>query len=1474
MSERPKNPHDEQPTSQGGWHSPGEASPWQSPDTQTAATVAWREVKALPEDVEKEPEERGMWHLPEESDTTFNPDDVVEVSDAPRPTPTTSTVPVASPEDLLAEILGGSQKTASVPRPEDFDYSTTGDEEPTAAADALEAGETLLVDEEELTSDAEPLLEFDADDEAFSMSEYMALANLAQGDDDDIAGLNASDLSPAEQAAYSAALNVANEMDSKQQQQLQEPSVPDDATVTMDDTNEQPASQAAEYAARQLAELGQSDAGGTEQFTQQQPQQPQYTPEEIQLAQQFRETKRQVAILRQRQQQGQIDPNQLQAELQNYQIYDPQGNWWMVGYETDNWYRFNNMTQQWEEAQPPVPLDAGQARTETGLGEAAPDIMTGSLPYLPSDGSGAQEFSDQDTLYDDYDNTQYSQSQQSYNEQYPVDQSPIRYPNQPTNDPNLTVVGNSYDATQLNMGTDPTYQNMPAVDPNATVPSDPMATVPSSSANLGDLIYSDDPYGQGIPAADQRPVDTGHSDYGAQDVATPDYDALAGRQRDNTITYVLIAVVGVVIIGLSVVGGFFLWAQMTYTSIIEEWQDEIAALGTEGFDFQTATILAADGSVIAELTGEEGERIVVSIENGDVSPYFVHAIVASEDPRFYENAGIDAFAIVRAFWQNLTAGEIESGASTITQQIVRDRILGTREVSLDRKFLEALISIEVANSYSKNEILDIYINEFFYGEQSYGVEAASQFYFDKPAADLNAAEAATLVGILPSPSNTNPVVDTQAAFNNMRVILDRMVEANCLNFQHGEWATQGVPFCVNENSLVDDGSGGRVPLYRRNPDGTFGGLLSVQIAQVETRRYEPRQSDIQYPHFVYYVLGQLDQAYGVGAYIERGFTVQTTLVPRIQNAAENALEQGVDRWGINGVVTGAAIVIDPQTGAILAMVGSPDFNDVENNGQNNNTISPQQPGSAIKPVVYATALSGTADGNYFTPASILWDVPSQYNIGGTNYAPTNFDRQNRGPVSVRHALAQSLNIPAVKTYIGFDTPAFISTANALGIDFEEDAVFGLPTAVGATEVSLMDLTQAYATIANDGLRNEPYVIQEISERGVNGTERPVELALSIAPAEAVQAITPQVAYLLQNIMSDDTARSQAVNGVGSTFPANSQISGQSFGLANINQVGAKTGTNNTENGNPSRIWTVGYTNTYAVGIWMGTLNQATPLTGNITGLTAASPYWNAIMRESLNGVNPGTFERPPGVVQDVVCRLTGTLDPADGSTCLNRVSEIFIQTQPPPSRDQGFVAAINIDSWTGLRANEWCPDYVVVETYSNVSDPFATSWLNSNPRGQQILTQLGLPTNLQAAPTGACQQGQTLPSVLINFPQENTVLEGQVAFTGQVSATDLQRWNLQISEVGTDNYRSIMPQPATNQIPSRGTVLFEWDSTSVENGAYIIRLEAISTSGGYIQRDVRVTIDNPLPTPIPASPTPVQVEITPLLPATNTPAAP
>ena len=383
----------------------------------------------------------------------------------------------------------------------------------------------------------------------------------------------------------------------------------------------------------------------------------------------------------------------------------------------------------------------------------------------------------------------------------------------------------------------------------------------------------------------------------------------------------------------------------------------------------------------------------------------------------------------------------------------------------------------------------------------------------------------------------------------------------------------------------------------------------------------------------------------------------------------------------------------------------------------------------------------------------------QFTDNGVAYDPTNFDNRYRGPVPVRYALAQSLNVPAVKAYRRFGNAEFVQTAGALGINFDPDPtdgvepVFGLPTAIGATEVSLMDLTHAYATIANDGVRNDLYVVESITEDGANVAL--IENLLHGPPTEEENAVFPpidaQTAYLLQNILSDDVARSSTVNGVPSTFPANSIISGSRFGLSNRDQVAAKTGTNNTAGGNPSRIWTVGFTNNYAVGVWMGPLNQGTAMTGNVTGFTGAAPVWEAIMRETINGGDPGSFNNPGGVVQDAICQLTGTLSP-DGANCPTRITELYTQSQPPPAADQGFVVTINVDVWTGRRANEWCADNIVSQNFININDLFAVDWLTNAGQGQQILNLLNLSCKLATTTGRGVSAGSSTANGLNQLP--------------------------------------------------------------------------------------------------------------------------
>ena len=1427
----------------GAWHASESGSTWQPSAEAGPSQVARRTVKALPDDLQAEPSERGLWHQPAPKDTRFTAEDEITIDEQARTTDAQRPAATAvRPEDLLNEILNTERRQ----RPED-QIPVQSDDAGAPTDDTTGDGMSGL--------EALGALDDADDDESFSMSEWSALASLEENAQPSqsvqLDDFDTQDLSPAERALYKAASAAADELPASD-------STAETAQPTTDNAPQHSGPQqgegesAAEYAARMARQYGgdiggeptqQLDSTGAAQGTQpypsaaqgqqEQPAEAQLTPEEQQLAEQFRETRRQVEVLRQMFNQGQIDYQELQTRLQSLTIADNGGTWWMIGYETNKWYRYNSQSGQWEEAQPPILQKAAQSAPRTATSDLDPnEVIGGSLPYMPTDQQQAPEQSSQ------Y-GTQTGQTQQSG--QYGYEDRPLPRPGQPAIDNNATIVGESFDRDRLSYADD-TLENLEIVDATGEQGMDQQATMPSASDY--DYDYSGQ-YGnqyQGVEA----PMDSQQAVETAPEYDTS-YESPAAQQARQGRRVSALAVGGILLI-LVIVGGlvgaigFFWYATNQYEQIVTPYRDNIQALGSRPVEFQTARILDANGDVIVELTGEEGAREVVDIDAGEVSPFFIHAVVSSEDPRFYQNPGVDPVRIVRAFWENLTAGEIRSGASTITQQIVRSVILEDTSVSFDRKLVEAFVAMEVASQYSKTDILDIYINEFFFGNQSYGVEAAAEFYFDSSAADLNMAQSAMLVGLLPSPNATNPVVNREAAFSNMRVVLERMIDTGCLDFEHGRWAGEG-QFCINENTTIDDGSGNQRQLYtlRRDEDNglVFGGPLSLQIGQIEIASYDPRSEQLQYPHFVRYVTEIIERQYGPDALTRDGFTVYTTLVPRIQEVAEQALAAQASTLGRNGIQTGAVIVTDPTSGAIMALVGSPDFYNQEIRGQLDNTRTFHQPGSAIKPIIYTAALEAD-NGDYYTPATILWDVPTSYDLGnGQTYTPTNFNpNQYLGNVPMRTALQQSLNIPAVKTYLDIGEQDFRQMADNLGVGFQEGSTFTIASALGTNETSLMDLTHAYATIANDGLYQPLFAIQRIT-RELDGSEQDVELLPRQQPYQAVNA---NVAYLMQNILSDHAAR-------GSAFgPEGEALAGSQFGLPNIDAVAAKTGTSQEARD----LWTVGFTNNVAVGVWMGTLDNTTNVTGNLTGARAAAPIWNAVMREALINNNPGTFVDPGGIVEDTVCIATGTQapDPQSGSCPTNRITEVFVNGQLPPPPSEGFVQTIDIDSWTGLRANQWCSDNVVTETFSDINDPFAVNWLNTTQQGRNLLSRLNISVPLESPPAGECQQGQTLPTITLGFPTDGVTLNNIVSITGRVVADDLARWQVQYARANTQNFQ---PINLTQNMQIQNDELAQWDTTTVPNGQYTVRLEAYSQSGGFIFRTANVTVQNIQPTATPTT---------------------
>ncbi len=1407
MAENPSDkqqPIPDQPQYTGGWRKPQTSAPVTPTPAARQRESGWR-VPTLPQNVQPTPAEQGQWHLPRPEDTQFTTEDVIEI------TPEKQEATPLRPEDFLFATPTEAEAPPAA-RPEDSLLTIEDEAKPeTSNPTALDLLDTL---EEEVQTDSLLALEQEgekkpaeaadeADDDAFSMSELMALTSLTEKAPkpdivpkvtENAAALDASTLSPAERAALGVTGVTAAASES---QQLSQTGAEDPgayarrqlealnnggqvaspaASVPAQQTTADPAA----YARQQLDQLGgaASPVAATPA--------PALTPKQQELADKFRNTEIEVRALRQTYNNGQITRDQLQEQLKRLMVLDESSTWWMLGAETDKWYRFEN--NQWVIAEPPY-LAAARTPTPTATQDIDPSqVIGGSLPYFPSEPVRpiGQEATQPSAAFDT--------GGFGITEELGLPRQGV-----PIRDPERTVAGTA--GTFLNPvapdSSAPTLQGMGGFG------SQP--TVVNPAVNVGYGNYGDQPaIASPIPAEDV-------SSAPAYDVEqpSPTFESAAERQQQRTVRTLMVAVgIGFALILLSVACVGVL-ALTQYNSIAAQYQPQIAALANYQPGFQTVRVLDAAGNEIAELNSQDGGART-SVPFADISPFMIHAVVSLENERFFDDPGWDVFAIVRAFIQNVGAGQVESGASGITQQVAEKLILKQPTTTAALKLDEIIIASQIAQQYTKQQILEIYLNEVFFGNQSYGVEAAARFYFGVGAKDLNLPQAAMLAGIIASPAQYNPVNQSgdptnpqfrsgrEETLRRMDFVIQRMQQVGCLTF-----ATGTQPFCIDAN------------VVRQN---------AVTTAQVKAREFTPRAVELKYPHFVQFVIAQVEAMGYAQAMYTRGFIIRTTLNPAVQDVAQAGLAQTMARLINTRINTGSVMVTDPRSGAIRAMVGSPNFNDTTIDGQVNGALTFQQPGSAIKPIVYAGAFEGVDDNGdgradrWLTPASILWDVQTTF-AGG--YTPVNFSGTFTGPVAARYALQNSLNIPAVKAYSFIGDAKFADIARRMGLRFPEGAPLGLPSGIGATEITLYDMMGAYATLASNGVRAPLYAIESITDANGN----PIEIPGRAAPAQVIQ---PQVAFLMANILSDDTARQPA-------FPPNGTLT-----IPGI-PVGAKTGTTN----DARDLWTMGFTTNAVVGVWLGRPDNG-PSTVTDGGYGSAAPLWNAVMRVAAQnaGYSVQNFPNPPGLVQTQICIDTGTLPPAN---CSAQRTEIFIDGQPPPGPDQAFVQVIEIDTWSGLRVDPaYCPDNRLQQTVLNINDPSAVAWLNT-ALGQQFARRIGITSQtLTAPPSGTCNVNTEIPIARITSPTNTQQISGVIQVIGTATANlTFSRFQLEYANAAAPTSFTQINQPVTT--PQNSGLLGTWDTASVPNGSYILRLAMFSNqAGGYLYRTVNVTVLNQL----------------------------
>lgn len=826
--------------------------------------------------------------------------------------------------------------------------------------------------------------------------------------------------------------------------------------------------------------------------------------------------------------------------------------------------------------------------------------------------------------------------------------------------------------------------------------------------------------------------------------------------------------------------------------------------------FTSSQIYDKNGNLLFELLDPQGGRRTV-IDLDQMSPWLRQAIIDTEDPRFYRHPGFDPIGIVRAVVQNLREGSTVSGASTIAQQLVRNLMLPPEErteISASRKIKEIILAAEVTRRYDRDKILELYLNSSYFGNLAYGVQSAAEVYFQKNARDLNLAEGSFIAGLVQAPAVYDPFTPDgrEAALVRHRIVLRLMVQAGSITSADAEAAA----------------------------------------AEIEAHTFTPSNVsvDIPSPHFVQYVRQIVERQFGPEALYRGGLKVYTTLDPNLQQLAQNTVREQVAAVADRNVHGGALVALEPSTGRVLAMVGSPDYNNEEYAGQINMAAAPRQTGSAIKPLTYLASFE-----KGWTPATVIWDTPVKYpDFAGNVYEPRNYDGRFHGPQPIRYALANSYNIPAVKTLEFVTVPEFLNVARRFGITTFDRPDYGLSLTLGGGEAPLIEMAGAFQIFANAGVRMPPIVIERITNvrgdvqckftpRGQDaGGIQPCE----IYPDSGAQTITPQFAYLISNILSDNRARCPA------------------FGCPNVLEIGrpaaVKTGTTNDIRDN----WTIGYTPELLTGVWVGNPNRESMQ--NISGVTGAGPIWHNFMQQALANTPISDFARPPGIIEMEVCAVSGT---QPSPYCPEKRREIFAADRPAPGPEHDWFQLVRIDAASGLLYVDGCAGSVIEKVMVIVPDE-GRPW--AQDRGYEV------------APKDNCTAAPTTTVVTISDPTNLKQVTGIVPIIGTVQMANFEHYELQFGVGAAPSEWRWISGPHLAQVVDGQ--LTKWDTTGLETGAYTLRLSAFAQGGGVVEARASVVVDHgatPSSTPGPTATSTITPSETPLVlptlpPSTNTPA--
>jgi membrane peptidoglycan carboxypeptidase len=773
---------------------------------------------------------------------------------------------------------------------------------------------------------------------------------------------------------------------------------------------------------------------------------------------------------------------------------------------------------------------------------------------------------------------------------------------------------------------------------------------------------------------------------------------------------------------------------------------------------QSTEIYDRDDNLLYTIHGEENREFVPL---ADIAFDLQDATIAIEDDEFWTHSGVDIPGILKSVVSELGIGS-PRGGSTITQQYIKNAFLSSQR-SYIRKLKEWILALRLEREYEKEKILELYLNRIPYGNNAYGIQKAAEIYFAKDAKDLTLGESAILAALPQAPSRYNPFGNNKYShllkeFSAEELFLRKIESESDLEIE------EYIRGCIGQTIELADNTSLYIPgrsdlvLKRMEELGYINNEERQEaVNEIQNIEFNEYRETIEHPHFVLYIKQQLEDKYGKDVVETGGLKVYTTINPDLQEQAEAiALSKGEYNESAFGANNVAVLSIEAKTGEILAMIGSRDYYNEDIDGNVNVVTRPRQPGSSFKPLVYAQAFY-----NSYSPASVIYDVPTKF---GSD-EPQNYDGKFNGQMSIRTALGQSRNIPAIKAYfLAGGQDYIIDLAEKLGItSLDKSHSYGYPLALGAGEVSLQEMVNAFAVFANEG--KKPEIVSILKIENANG-----DIIEEYEPKDQKEVLDPQIAFLISDILSDESVK------IGGYL----SIDGHT--------LAAKTGTSTKANKKdthgsvaPGDGWVIGYSPSVVTGVWVGNTDGA-PMKLNANGHDTAGPIFKSIMSKALADFPNESFVEPKEIQHVSIATTSGLLPSANTPASFIK-EEVFANFAVPTAIDQSF-SRVKIDKISGKLANEYTPENAVQEVlfinhkpiaaYENWAIAIRTWYLANEPEklpeqyyGAGIKIEFGYPpTEYDDIHTKEAAENQ--PEIIIIDPVANTKLE-EGNFTAKIN---------------------------------------------------------------------------------------------------------